>query len=151
MGPSATEGANIVIVDTSFLVALQNRDDHFHEPARQVPLHGDRFLVPWEVWVEYADVLMRALPPDLVEQALASTLEGPFEIRHVLEPQDFPKLAGRSGKIQARMAGSRRKPMSFFDLVVCLVAERYRDAILTYDQGIMAAIRGQLFPGARLA
>lgn len=132
-------------------MALQNRADRFHKVAREFPLHGDRFLIPWEVWVEYVEVLMRVLPANPVEQALSSTLAGPFEVRKILDARDFLGIAERAQRIRAHSALSGGKPMSIFDVVVCSIAERYREAILTFDQGIVEAVRSKLFPGARIA
>lgn len=151
MGLSSSESGAIAIVDTSFLVALHNGDDRFHEAATNTPLHGDRFLIPWEIWIEFVDVLLRVLPLKTAAQVLASTLEGPFEVRAVLQPEEFPILAAKSEKLRQAVSRTAGKGLSIFDLVVCTVAGRFREAILTFDGGITAAVKARLFPGARIA
>lgn len=51
--------ARIVLLDTSFILALENRDDAYHEKAksldRELTLQEFTYLVPWAVLIEIAD------------------------------------------------------------------------------------------------
>lgn len=141
----------MAIVDTSFLVALHFEGDRFHRQALKHRLIGDRFLVPSEIWAEYTDVVLRLAPPSRVRDVLASTLEGPFHVQSVLRPEDYALVADRAVPARAWAVRTSRRPLSLFDLVVCLVAERFREPVLTFDEGMAFAIRAQLFPGARMA
>lgn len=149
--PSLPEEGSVAVVDTSFLVALHFEGDRFHRAAVGTELAGDRFLIPLEIWTEYADVVIRLAPPSQVSDLLASTASGPFGVQPVFRPEEYPWLARRAVHARATLARSRRKPLSFFDVVVCAAAERFREPILTFDDGITDAIRAKLFPGARLA
>lgn len=140
----------MAIVDTSFLVALTDRRDRFHEEARATPLVGDRFLVPFEVWVEYAQTILRRLEPPLAESVLRDILAGPFIVQKVTEPEDHADFVSVAGPAQARLRAGGRRPLSFIDLVVCQLAKRYHESILTFDEGIKFAVQSRLFPGARL-
>lgn len=140
----------MVVVDTSFLVALHFEGDRFHRAALEVPLGGDRFLVPREIWTEFADVAMR-LAPRGAERILTSAQEGPFDIQAVLDADEYAGLIARSHAAQAAARRAGRRPLSLFDLVVCSVAQRFREEILTFDNGIVEAVRTRAFPGARLA
>lgn len=141
----------MAIVDTSFLVALHFDGDGFHQQAIKHRLVGDRFLVPSEIWAEYADVVLRLAVPSRVRDVLRSTLEGPFDVQSILRAKDYALVAERAVGARTWAARMSRRPLSVFDLVVCFVAERFREPVLTFDEGMAAAIRAKLFPGARLA
>lgn len=116
-----------------------------------MPLHGDRFLIPREVWTEYANLVARLLPSRQAVNALTTILEGPFEIRWVLEPKELVAIVGMAQSVDQKIARVRRRSLSLVDLVVCAVAARFREGILTFDEGIKEAVRLRCFPGARLA
>lgn len=112
---------------------------------------GDRLLVPWEVWVEFLDVMARVLPADRLRDVGASVLRGPFQVQRVLSEKDLLELAARCRTLQSRPLRPGRRPLSLVDVVVCGVAERFREEIFTFDEGIVEAVRAKLFPGARIA
>ena len=141
----------MTIVDTSFLIALQDADDHFHAEAKETPLYGDALLIPWEIWVEYSQALLRRLPARIAEVQMSNILSGPFQIRAFLSAPDLVEIARRHPAIQERIRKMGRKPLSLFDLAVLFVAAQRRDSILTFDEGIRAAVRAKMFPGARIA
>lgn len=151
MGPSSQEGEGIVIVDSSFLVALVHESDYFHREAVRTLPKGDRLLIPGEVWVEFVDVMARLLPPEKLEEIGGSVLKGPFQVQPLMQAEGLMKLAARGKHLQSASRRRGRKPLSIFDLVVCGTAERFREGVLTFDEGIIEVVRAKLFPGARIA
>ena len=140
----------MAIVDTSFLIALQDEDDHFHRRAKETPLIGDRFLVPWEIWIECCQTLMRMVPGRQAAAAVSSVLHGPFHVDKVLSAEEIAALVARSEAVQRVLKRLGHRPLSLFDLIVCAVAQRYRESILTFHEGMIAAVQHRLFPGARI-
>ncbi len=91
------------------------------------------------------------MPSAEAARSLASVLEGPFDVQKVLTAEEIRDLVDRSHGVQERLRRRGAKPVSLFDLVVLTLAARYREGILTFDEGMLAAIRGKMFPGARVA
>lgn len=148
---SGEEGSRITIVDTSFLVALQDEDDRFHGEALGTSLTGDRFLIPPEVWAEHMQVLLRRFAPPDVGAFMRNLLEGPFIVEPGVASADTVALVGKAGEVFAWCREQGRPPLTIFDLIVCWTAQRFREAILSFDDGIREAVRARLFPGARIA
>lgn len=140
----------MTVVDSSFLVALQDEDDLFHEEATRRPLWGDRFLVPREIWVEYCQYLMRARPAPERAAALNSLREGVFDVQSVLEPTELATLAADSDDVQTRLQDLGHRPLTLYDLVVLHIASRFGEKVYTFDKAMVAAIQEGLFPGAHL-
>ena len=102
----------MAIVDTSFLIALQDEDDHFHRRAKETPLIGDRFLVPWEIWIECCQTLMRMVPGRQAAAAVSSVLHGPFHVDKVLSAEEIAAMYREiDAENQTRSGGrNRRRP-----------------------------------------
>lgn len=139
----------MAVVDTSFLVALHDRRDLFHQEAQRTPLSGQRLLVPCEVWQEFSQVTMRTWPPEEAKKRLADARAGPFDIRHATSPDDLPHWVGAARPVQQHLEKLGRKPMTLVDFVVCRLAQRLREAVLTFDEGMGEALANHVFPGAR--
>lgn len=138
----------MAVLDTSFLAALMDCDDRFHKEAKAIPLHGDRLVVPWEIWLEFAQLMLRSTPE--AQRVLESVRDGPFDIQQLISSADLQTLVALEPRVRRELARRDLRPLSLFDLIVCLIAQRHRDRILTFDQGIVEAIRLRLFPGARI-
>lgn len=141
----------MAVVDTSFLIALVKADDHFHQDADLTRLRTEHLLVPWEVWVEFCEVIQRFADARRARAVLDSVLAGPFEIRRLLEAEELAEMVASAEPLQTRLARAGRKPLSLFDLVVCRVAQRLKESILTFDSSIMLAVQSKWLPGTRLA
>lgn len=138
----------MAILDTSFLAALMDRDDRFHPEAKKTPLHGDQLLIPWEVWLEFVQLMLRSARE--AQPVLESIQEGPFDIQRLLSPTDLQSIVALEPRIRRELANHGHRPLTVFDLIVCFLAQRHRDRILTFDRGIIEAVRLRLFPGARI-
>lgn len=139
------------VVDTSFLIALVKEDDRFHREIDVNSLRGEHLLVPWEIWVEFCEVIRRfARGPD-VARVLESIRAGPFEIRAMVTEEELAEIVASSAVVQSRIAKAGFRPLSIFDLVVGHVAKRMKDSILTFDKGIEFCVRSGIWRGARLA
>jgi predicted nucleic acid-binding protein len=140
----------LVVIDTSFLIALQDTGDLFHEDAVAAPILQEAALLPAEIWTEYCWFLSRRSGPH-VAAAVENLLKGPFIVRPFLEAHELASLAASVEGFARRMKSLGHRPLSLFDIVVCTVAQRLRDSVRTFDEGIKAAIRARFFPGARIA
>jgi predicted nucleic acid-binding protein len=140
----------MTVVDTSYLIALSDATDLFHDQASAKPRHGDRFLVPWEIWLEFCQVLMRTQPEHHIREATARLRRGPFHIDRVLDEDDLSQIAATSARAQKAVQSMGHRPLTVFDLVVLTIAARFKENVYTFDQSMIAAIRQGLFPGARL-
>jgi predicted nucleic acid-binding protein len=140
----------LAVIDTSFLIALQDAADRFHDDAAAAPLLQEAALIPAEIWTEYCWFLSRRSGPH-VAAAVENLLRGPFIVRPLLEAQDLASLAASVEGLARKMQTLGHRPLSLFDVVVCTVAQRLRDSVRTFDEGIKAAIRARFFPGARIA
>lgn len=141
----------MAVVDTSFLIALVDETDRFHDDAARTELVGPHLLVPGEVWIEFCQWVMRFVHGRPARDLLESLLSGPFDIRAPLDAQGLARAALAAETHQARLAKAGHKPLSLFDVVVCETAMRQHESVLTFDQGILHAVRSNMFPGARLA
>lgn len=139
-----------MIADTSFLVALHSPGDKHHATARKVNLYRDRILIPSPIWYEFCQTVGLRLPAETAKRVLANATDGPFAMEDVLTPDQAAALATRLRPIAETLARQEHRPLSLFDAVVCQISAQYREPILTYDDGIVAAVRSNLFPGARL-
>lgn len=140
----------MTIIDTSYLIALQQTNDKFHEEALKKPLWGDRFLIPAEIWVEYLQTLMRQVDAHQVAPAAHSILNHVFQVHDVLTPEDCIRLADEAQEIQEPLTKRGHGPLTIYDLVVLHLADRLREKVYTFDKAMIAAIHEGLFPGARL-
>ena len=140
----------MAVLDTSFLIAKIKADDRFHEEAGDADLAGHPLWIPAEIWLEFCELTGRSLG-GLAKMFQNSVLEQPFQIRAFLDPTDLVRLTERNEQLRPLLLRAGLSPLSLFDLVVCLVAQRLNDAILTFDQGIIWAVRNRHFPGARIA
>ncbi|HLE46710.1 MAG TPA: PIN domain-containing protein [Candidatus Thermoplasmatota archaeon] len=138
----------MAVIDTSFLIALNDINDRFHEEAAGAPLFQEAAFLPAEIWMEYCLVL--TVRPRHQASVLENTLRGPFVVRPVLEPSELASLAASVPAFGHKMKRLGFKPLTLFDLVVCTVAQRLRESIRTFDEGMKAAVRARMFPGARL-
>jgi predicted nucleic acid-binding protein len=142
----------VTVIDTSFLLALIDKADRWHNEAAGRPLHGDRLLIPWEIWIEFCNVLATRLASTDAREVMEAIASGPFDIRHVLTVEDTVEILNDLEDVRKRMEGDRiPSVLTFFDLVVCRLAQRFKEGILTFDQGIVRAVKASLFPGARIA
>ncbi|MBI2077901.1 MAG: PIN domain-containing protein [Euryarchaeota archaeon] len=140
----------MVLADTSFLVALQDEDSQSHEAAVHHPALRDGIQIPAEIWLEYCYLLARSTTKARTE-LLSHLLSGPFHVRKGLDPEDIAALAARSVDVQRRIQAAGKKPLSFFDLLLCLIAQRLGESVLTFDGAMVDAVRAKFFPGARIA
>ncbi len=140
-----------MIADTSFLVALHSPGDKHHSKARKVNLYRDRVLIPAPIWYEFCQTIGLRLPAETAKRVLANATDGPFAVEDVLTRDQAAMLATRLRPIAEALAKQEERPLSLFDAVVCQISAQNREPILTYDDGIAAAVRSNLFPGARIA
>lgn len=140
----------MAILDTSFLLARLKADDRFHAEATAADLSGAVPWIPAEVWVEFCEVTGRFMGA-AAKMFQASVLEQAYQVRKFLEPEDLVRLTERNEALKPLMRKADLAPLTLSDLVVCLVAQRLNDAILTFDQGIIWAVKNRHFPGARIA
>lgn len=148
IGTRKSSATTLAVIDTSFLIALNDANDRFHAEARSAPLLQEAALLPAEIWTEYCWVL--SMRPRHQAAILENTLEGPFVVRPVLEAQELASLSAAVPLFAEKMKRLGYKPLTLFDLVVCTVAQRLRDSIRTFDEGMKAAVRARMFPGARI-
>jgi predicted nucleic acid-binding protein len=141
----------VAVADTSFLVALGKDDDRFHEAARSHPKAYQGADIPAEIWFEFLWVASRVLNGRRLREIAANLLEGPYRVQPSLKPQDVAEIASEHADVNDRLARLKLGALSLYDHVVCVVAARRKDEILTFDDGIVAAVRAKLFPGARIA
>lgn len=141
----------MALVDTSFLLALQVTHDRFHQDALATPLYGDRFLIPWEIWTEYCHYVALHFDAPVAGKMARSILDGPFQVENALDSSAACDVLAHAGPVQAKVKALGFRPLTFFDLVVGSLAARFKESVLTFDEGIKAAIRARAFPGARLS
>lgn len=141
----------MAVVDTSFLIALHRTSDRFSAAAREHPrLYAGGIVLP-EIWTEFLTVISRFYSGAEVRQVVASALEGPFRVAPLLSAAQSGDLAAQLRSANEKLAQKEIKPLSFFGFLVCTVARQRRDEILTFDDGMIAAVKAKMFPGARIA
>lgn len=140
----------MAVADTSFLVALGKDDDRFHDAALSHPKAYQGVDVPAEIWFEFLWVASRVLNSRRLREIASNLLDGPYRVQPSLKPEDAAGIACDHADVNERLARLKLGPLSLYDHVVCVVAARRKDEILTFDEGIIAAIRAKLFPGARI-
>lgn len=138
----------MAVTDTSFLVALVDEDDKFHKQALAKLPAGERLFVPWEIWIEFSQWVMRYAPERSRADILESVSTGPFQVRPIVDLEASKRLVGAGDAIHVRLARKGFATLTLFDLVVCWASQRLHERIFTFDLGIEYAVRAKLFPGA---
>lgn len=139
-----------MILDTSFLIALHSPADRFHAQASRTDLFGDRLLIPAEVWVEFCEFIGLRASRDEATVTLENVRKGPFAVESLLDHDQIADIALRLRSHAESLALADLRPLTLTDAVVCELASRFRESVLTFDRGMMHAIQEGLFPGARL-
>lgn len=129
--------ANRLLIDTSYLVALHNKDDKYHRVARLFSLSlsaNNQFLLPMVVLTEAAYLVKRETGQHGLERFLRSVRTAGF----VLEPVVMENLS-RVGEILTQYHDNH---FDFVDCCLMAAAERLNvRQICTFDRRDFSVFR----------
>ena len=127
------------------------QDDKFHSVVAGERLLGHRRIVLHEILLEFVTVMVRRMPSRKLKDLLGRLAEGPTEIRGGAGLTDVATWCARADEAYQSLRAIGHGPLSLQDLILLGTSQRLREPILTFDEGIIAAVKARLFPGALLA
>jgi hypothetical protein len=125
----------MIIADTGFWLALANRRDRDHEPARQaLSTVQEPLITTWPVLTETCDLLVSHLGPDAELRFIQAGERGAFELFELGSSQ-LPRIA-------TLIQQYRDLPMDLADASLVLLAEHLgHGRILSTDRRDFGAYR----------
>jgi uncharacterized protein len=106
----------VIIADTGFWLALANRRDRHHQPARKALEDlSEELVTTWPVLTETCHLLATRIGPDAVIRFVRSARDGAFET-FALDASHFPR-------IEVLMDKYRDLPMDLADASLVVLAE----------------------------
>ena len=117
-----------LIADAGPLLAAANRKDSFHQRAqaelRQARRDQRPVIVSYSTVLETHSLLLRRLGPESAESWLADVLATGTMVNPTADDYTIAAM---------RLASFPDQPITLFDMVVALLAERLRAQVWTYD------------------